>query len=70
MQQESLDKILDSILITLDNLDIDAVDKIDLLVNLKTLLGSVDTYTQSINVLQRTIPSKKEAYKYEYVRKH
>lgn len=70
MKQESLDKTLDSIFAHLNNLNIDTTDKIELMLNLKLLLENVDRYNQSIRVLQREIPSKKEVYKGESIRRH
>lgn len=70
MEQESLDKALDSIFATLDRLDINIIDKVDFLVNFKTLLNDVDTYNKSISILQREMPHKKEMSVYEPIRKH
>ena len=70
MEQESLDKALDSIFATLDRLDINTVDKVDFLVNFKTLLSDVDTYNKSISILQREMPHKREMSVYEFIRKH
>ena len=70
MQQESLDKALDAVLVGLDKAEIDSVDKVELLINLKLLLENVDRYTQSMRVLQREIPSKREVYKSEPIRRY
>lgn len=59
MKQESLDKLSDKIFNVIDKLDIDTVDKIDFLINLKTLLEDKETYEKSIKVLQREMPRKK-----------
>lgn len=59
MEQESLDKLSDKIFKVIDNLDIDTVDKMDFLINLKTLLEDKETYEKSIKVLQREMPRKK-----------
>lgn len=70
MEQESLDKTLDSIFKTLDRLDINIIDKVDFLVNFKTLLSDVDTYNKSIAILQREMPHKKERGINEPIRRH
>ena len=59
MKQESLDKLSDKVFKVIDTLDIDTVDKMDLLINLKTLLESKDTYEKSIKVLQREMPKRR-----------
>lgn len=59
MEQESLDKLSDKIFKVIDKLDIDTVDKMDFLINLKTLLEDKETYEKSIKVLQREMPRKK-----------
>ena len=59
MEQESLDKLSDKLFVLIDKLDINAVDKIDFLINFKTLLEDKDRYTESIKVLQRSIPPKR-----------
>lgn len=59
MTQESLDKSLTAIFKTLDGLDIDTVDKMELLLNLRLLLENVDSYRQSIDILQKNTPSRK-----------
>ena len=59
MEQESLDKASNVIFTALDKLNIDTVDKIDLLINLKALLEDKDRYTESIKVLQRNIKPKR-----------
>ena len=70
MQQESLDKALTAVLVGLDKINIDSVDKVELLLNLKLLLENVDRYEQSIAVLKREIPSKKEMSTGEPIRRH
>ena len=59
MEQESLDKLSDKIFKVIDKLDIDTVDKMDFLINLKTLLEDKEKYEKSIKVLQREMPRKK-----------
>ena len=59
MKQESLDKLSDKVFKVIDTLNIDTVDKMDLLINLKTLLEDSKTYEESIKVLQREMPRKK-----------
>lgn len=59
MEQESLDKLSDKIFKVIDKLDIDTVDKMDFLINLRTLLEDKETYEKSIKVLQREMPRKK-----------
>ena len=59
MEQESLDKLSHKIFKVIDKLDIDTVDKMDFLINLKTLLEDKETYEKSIKVLQREMPRKK-----------
>lgn len=59
MEQESLDKLSDKIFNVIDKLDIDTVDKMDFLINFKTLLEDKETYEKSIKVLQREMPRKK-----------
>ena len=53
MKQASLDKALDVIVEGIASLDIDVVDKCELLINLKILLESVDEYKASIDLLSR-----------------
>lgn len=52
MKQESLDKALDGILKTVSDLDIDIVDKCELMLNLKTLLENVSSYEKDIEILR------------------
>ena len=52
MKQESLDKALDGILKTVSELDIDIVDKCELMLNLKTLLENVSSYEKDIEMLR------------------
>lgn len=52
MKQESLDKALDIILKDISDLDIDVVDKCELMLNLKTLLENVDSYKRDIEILR------------------
>ena len=59
MEQESLDKLSDKIFKVIDKLDIDVVDKMDFLINFRTLLEDKETYEKSIKVLQREMPRKK-----------
>lgn len=52
MKQESLDKALDGILKTVSELDIDIVDKCELMLNLKILLENVSSYEKDIEMLR------------------
>ena len=53
MKQESLDKATEAIVMALTNLeDIDKVDNMEILINIKTLLNNVDSYRENISILQ------------------
>lgn len=52
MKQESLDKALDIILKDISNLDIDIVDKCELMLNLKKLLENASSYEKDIDILR------------------
>lgn len=54
MKQESLDKTLSAILLVLDEIDIDSVDRAELTINLYHLLRDRDEYTKKIEVLQKS----------------
>lgn len=58
MKQESLEKALDGFIETLDKLDIDTVDKVELMLNLKSFLSALD-YTRNIEILERDRLSRK-----------
>lgn len=58
MKQESLEKALDGFIETLDRLDIDTVDKVELMLNLKSFLSALD-YTRNIEILERDRLSRK-----------
>lgn len=52
MKQESLDKTLTAIVMVLKDLDIDDVDRAELMLNLYHLLKSKEDYQDSLEVLQ------------------
>lgn len=62
MKSESLDKALDAFLQTLDRLDIDRIDKVELMLNLKSFL-SIMSYEHNIEVLEKErLRMKEESY--------
>lgn len=54
MKQESLDKTLSAILLVLDEIDIDVVDRAELTINLYHLLRDREEYNKKIEVLQKS----------------
>ena len=60
MKQESLDKAFETILTGLDKrTDIEPNDKLELLMNLKTFLTSVEQYEKDVKTLQLTNQNNK-----------
>lgn len=59
MKQESLNKASEAILDSLDKLDIEPSDKLELLMNLKTMLESVKSYEDARDILIKTSIRKK-----------
>jgi len=53
MKQESLNKAFDIILDGLDKANIESNDKLELLMNLRMYLSSVEQYTKDTRVLQQ-----------------
>jgi hypothetical protein len=52
MKKESLDKALTAIILVLRDLDIDNIDRVELMTNLYHLLSDKEEYERSIEILQ------------------
>jgi len=58
MKQESLNKALSAIIMVLNELDMDQVDKVELMTNLYHLLNNREEYKRSIEILQSNQENK------------